>query len=342
MRPGTAVSRILDLRAGDLVEVRSREEILATLDPYARLDALPFMPEMFQYCGNRYRVFKRADKTCDTITDTGTRRLFNTVHLEGLRCDGRAHGGCQALCFLFWKEAWLRRVPPHAPLPPSEAPPAERCTEEAVFAATRVHARAGALSEERFSCQATELLRATSPLAWWDVRQYARDVRSRNIRMRDLMRGVALGVFNTIQRRRGGTTYPYVKGPLTRTPAATLDLRPGEVVRVKPLAEIRNTLDTRRRNRGLKFDVEMVRYCGRTLRVLARVERIINDRTGTMISLPKDCIVLEGATCLGHLSVTPNRLFCPRSIYAFWREIWLERVDPPEPPRASSSFGENT
>ena len=61
-----------------------------------------------------------------------------------------------------------------------------------------------------------------------------------------------------------------------------------------------------------------------------------------MIFLPKDCIVLEGATCLGHLSVTPNRLFCPRSIYAFWREIWLERVDPPGPPRAASSFGEDT
>ena len=61
-------SHVLDLRAGDLVEVRSREEILATLDRYARLDALPFMPEMFQYCGQRYRVFKRADKTCDTIS----------------------------------------------------------------------------------------------------------------------------------------------------------------------------------------------------------------------------------------------------------------------------------
>lgn len=339
MRGGAADSHVLDLRAGDLVEVRGREEILATLDREARLDALPFMPEMFQYCAKRYRVFKRADKTCDTISGTGTRRLFHTVHLEGLRCDGQAHGGCQALCFLFWKEAWLRRVSslsdavptetsPSEPIPsPSTLPPSERCTEEAVLAASHACPGAGAPSEERFSCQATELPRATSSLAWWDVRQYARDVRSRNIRMRDLIRGLALGVFNTIQRRRGGTTYPYIRGPLTRTPTATLHLRPGEIVRVKPLTEIRNTLNTRRRNRGLLFDVEMVRYCGRTFRVLARAERIIDEKTGAMLSLPNDCIILEGATCVGDLSVYPNRLFCPRSIYPFWREIWLERVE---------------
>ncbi len=333
MEAGPSGNRTLDLRAGDLVEVRSREEILATLDRDARLDALPFMPEMFQYCGNRYQVFKRADKTCDTISGTGTRRLFNTVHLEALRCDGESHGGCQALCLLFWKEAWLRRVSslsdaPFAetPTPASNSLPAESCTNEAVVAATRVHDSSGTTSPERFSCQATEILRATSPLAWWDVRQYARDLRSGNVRFRDLFRGVALGVFNTIERRRGGTTRPYIKGTLTRTPAATLGLRPGEIVRVKPLVEIRKTLDSRRRNRGLKFDMEMVRYCGRTFRVLARVEQIIDDRTGRMISLPNDCIILEGATCVGDMSVTPNRLFCPRSIYPFWREIWLERV----------------
>jgi hypothetical protein len=339
MRRGALDSHVLDLRAGDFAEVRSREEILATLDRDARLDALPFMPEMFQYCGKRYRVFKRADKTCDTISNSGTRRLFHTVHLEGLRCDGQAHGGCQAFCLLFWKEAWLRRVPSLSDAVPGATPlsepissassvlPAERCTEDAVLAATRAHPGASAPSEERFSCQATELLRATSPLAWWDIRQYARDVRSRNIRLRDLLRGVALGIFNSIQRRRGGTTYPYIrKGTNLKTPSAILNLRPGELVRVRPLQEIEQTLNRRRCNRGLLFDVEEVRYCGNTFRVLARAERIIDEKTGAMLSLSNDCIILEGATCVGDLSVGPNRLFCPRSIYPFWREIWLERV----------------
>src|SRR5690242_3042732 len=54
-----------ELKAEEWVEVRSRREILATLDQRGRLDGMPFMPEMFQYCGKRFRVFKRADKTCD-------------------------------------------------------------------------------------------------------------------------------------------------------------------------------------------------------------------------------------------------------------------------------------
>ena len=56
------------LRAGDWVEVRSKDEILRTLNAMGRLDGLPFMPQMIQYCGQRFQVFKRAHKTCDTIT----------------------------------------------------------------------------------------------------------------------------------------------------------------------------------------------------------------------------------------------------------------------------------
>ena len=96
-------------RAGDLVEVRSREEILGTLDKNGQLEGLPFMPQMFQYCGKRYRVYKRAHKTCDTINPIAGRRLADGIHLN-LRCDGKAYGGCQAACLIFWKAAWLKPV----------------------------------------------------------------------------------------------------------------------------------------------------------------------------------------------------------------------------------------
>ena len=38
-------------RPGDLVEVKSADEILATLDADGTLDHLPFMPEMVEFCG---------------------------------------------------------------------------------------------------------------------------------------------------------------------------------------------------------------------------------------------------------------------------------------------------
>ncbi|HWF60820.1 MAG TPA: hypothetical protein VN666_11005 [Nitrospira sp.] len=49
----------MKLRAGDLVEVKSKDEILATLDEQGALDQLPFMLEMLQYCGKQLKVFKR-------------------------------------------------------------------------------------------------------------------------------------------------------------------------------------------------------------------------------------------------------------------------------------------
>src|SRR3954447_6051563 len=99
-----------NLRVGELVQVKSADEILATLDERGELDSLPFMPEMLRFCGKQFRVYRRADKACDTIDWATLRRMENAVHLGELRCDGAAHGGCHAGCLIYWKEAWLERV----------------------------------------------------------------------------------------------------------------------------------------------------------------------------------------------------------------------------------------
>ncbi len=317
----------LDLQVGDWVEVRSREEILATLDADGRYDGMPFMPEMLRFCGQRLQVFRSAHKTCDTITKTGGRRLERTVHLN-TRCSGSAHGGCQAACLLFWKDAWIKPVGAPAIVPPA---PATTYTVQQLDAATQVPGSEPA----RFRCQATELVRASRPLAWWDLRQYWRDWRSRNMRLGPMLRVFAIALRNTIQRWRGGGRYPgFADSTLTKTPSEHLGLMPGELVQVKPLAEIVKTLDTRRRNRGLWFDTEMIPFCGGTYRVRGRVEQIINERTGEMMRLPNDCVILENVWCKAEYS--DRRLFCPRSIYPYWREIWLRRVPAATPAPVTS------
>ena len=325
------MSRALGLRAGDWVEVRSAAEILATLDERGRLDALPFMPEMLQYCGKRFRVFKSAHKTCDTIESYQNRKLTDSVHLEELRCDGEAHGGCQAGCLLFWKEAWLKRAPGPESRDRSQrvaggtAPPSGF---QVLIDAARVAAVKGEEAEERYSCQATEMLRATTPLHWWDPRQYLKDLASRNVRLRDFLWYGAIAVFNMVIRRLNWRVrrYPYMPGPVAgKTPTELLDLQAGELVQVRGKREIMRTINFNRQNRGLSFDVEMAPYCGKTFRVLRRVERIVDEKTGRMLQIRGDCLILSGVTCGGCLS--RNRLFCPRAIYPYWREIWLKRVE---------------
>jgi hypothetical protein len=319
----------LNLKAGDWVTVRSVDEILSTLDAEGKLDGLPFMPEMLAYCGRRFRVFKSAHKTCDTIDRYLTRRMESAVHLEGLRCDGSSHGGCQAGCLLYWKEAWLRRdAPPAIPTakPRDHATAASGPLAASLFALTRVSRPNDPDPQIRYRCQATEVLRATSPLPWWEPRQYWRDLVSGNLTFRQLLRGLAIHCLGKLEKARSASKQPFLRGlARDKVPVERLGLQPGELVRVKSKKEIMATLDHELKNRGLFFDIEMVPYCNRTFRVLRRVERLIDEKTGKMIDLRNDCIILDGVVCSGLLS--RNRVGCPRGIYSFWREAWLRRVD---------------
>jgi hypothetical protein len=330
-RPTTGKS--LNLHSGEWVEVRSASEILATLDGESALEGLPFMPEMLQYCGKRVRVFKSAHKTCDTVESYTIRRMADAVHLEGLRCDGEAHGGCQAGCLLFWKEAWLRRCPEGGEAtggPDSAADPIEECAAalEGLYAASRSEGIPGR-SGERYRCQATDLLKATDDVRRrerWNPLFYVKDVTSGNVTIWQLAKYGAFAILNNLLLKKWGWRYPRLCGEVAgKTPESPLGLRPGECIQVKAKSEVVKTLNAKLTNRGLSFDVEMVPYCENgPFKVLRKVERIINEKTGYMMKLPSPCIILDGVTCSGNLST--HRLFCPRSIYPYWHEIWLKRM----------------
>jgi hypothetical protein len=289
------------------------------------------MPEMLQFCGKRFRISKSAHKACDTIFKNRLRRMDHAYHLEGLRCDGAAHGGCQAGCLLYWKSAWLK--PAGGARAAGEPTPTASDNAGLVrgIDALRNHTLAwtdeAVGAEYRYRCQATELVDATQPLEWWGPRQYLKDVRSGNFKLSTVLYFAARAFFNIVWRRiTRDPDYPYVPGTAQgRVEGKPLNLRPGELVRVKPREEIMRTLDRKRRNLGLSFDVEMEPFCGKTFRVLRRVEKLINEQTGMMIHVKRDCIVLESVVCGGCRS--RNRMFCPRAIFPYWREIWLERVE---------------
>jgi len=349
------------LKTGDLVEVLSRDEILATLDETGCIDRMPFMPEMLQHCGKRYRVSAVAHKTCDSAHKTRGRRLLDAVHLEDLRCDGAAHGGCQATCLIFWKTAWLKRV--DSTLPSARVAAASGVSIEALTAATqRVDATTG---KTLYTCQATQLYDATTLLPWWDVRQFWRDIRTGNVTISRALRvltvatarsltssGIAHRVtfwlYDRVHRLLNGWPAPSGTGDLPmgqQTPECHLNLQTGESVRVKSHAEIKATLNTGSRNRGLWFDHEMVKFCGREYRVGGRVHNIIDEVTGEMLRMKQPCIVLEGVYCTAEY--TSGRLLCRRAVSTYWREGWLERAQPsgegtgaanlPDEPRMSAT-----
>ena len=331
----STVNPTLNLHVGEWVEVRSVEEIMATLDAAHCVDRLPFMPEMIQYCGRRFRVFKSAHKTADTSEFYTIRRMANAVHLENVRCDGAGHGGCQAACLVFWKEAWLKRLPSDQGIAdcqnrasePASGESGHTAIQELLEQSGRCLAASGEV--ECYRCQATEMVKATGEVRRrerWNPLFYVKDITSGNVKLVDFVRFGLFAVLNAFLIRWFGFRLPRLRGLAgDETPTGNLNLQPGDRVRVRSKEKIEATLSNNLRNRGMWFDVEMLAFCGKgPFMVRGRVERIVNEKTGEMMALRNPCIILDGVTCSGNYLY--QRMFSPRHEYPFWREIWLERI----------------
>jgi hypothetical protein len=304
-------TRVPHFNSGDIVEVKSLEEIRATLDSNGMYEGVPFMAEMHRFCGGRYRVFKRTDKICvEREYSLDFRRMRNAVLLDEIRCDGSDHDGCQKLCMIFWKEAWLKPAPPLS----KPAPPVDWVQE-------KLPMRQDPVDESKsYSCQSTAVLGATEPLKVWDLRQYARDLRSGALKPVELAGVLGQLVYNKVATKLRKPEFGAVLGSGTKTPSVSLGLRRGESVRVKSRAEIVDTLDAKGRNRGLYFAYDMERHCGRSLKVIAPVDRMILETTGKMKKM-SNTVLLRGGECTGLC----NR-GCARKGHPLWREAWLERI----------------
>lgn len=101
---------IKSLTKGDIVRIRSVNEIQATLNSKGRYKGCKFMLEMEQYCGTIQRVFKPVDVFMNE-RDFTMRRSNGLVLLENLYCEGFSEvGRCDRSCFYFWRVEWLEKI----------------------------------------------------------------------------------------------------------------------------------------------------------------------------------------------------------------------------------------
>jgi hypothetical protein len=258
-------------------------------------------------------VFRVVDKVYDYGGKKDFRRMRNVVLLHDLRCDGSAHGACQAACYMFWKTAWLEPAEDvaHGPAPARAEPrPAENPAVAAGGSPT-------------YTCQFTEVVASSEPLHAWDIRQDLRPLIAGNLTVLAFLSAVATRLFNFAQRARGGIGFPWRRVGTTSDSAVTnLNLRVGERVRVRSADEIAATLNRRGRNKGLWFDRDQLKRTGERYTVRTRVERIIDDATGKMLVIGTPCIILDGVDASGEFM-----RFCAQHDYPYWREVWLARAE---------------
>jgi hypothetical protein len=105
-----------------------------------------------------------------------------------------------------------------------------------------------------------------------------------------------------------------------------LGLSPGEWVQVKSPREIFATLDQHGKLKGLSFNREMAKFCGKRFKVYKRLEKMILESTGELRKIRTPTVMLEGVFCDGEAHDN-----CDRSCFCFWREAWLRRVNSHSP-----------
>jgi hypothetical protein len=102
----------LDLTVGELVKVKSREEILATVDEFGSNRGMVFHAEMMPYCGKSFSVKQRLHKIINEKTGQLLELKNSCLVLEGVGCHGRYAPplSCPRECFPYWREIWLERL----------------------------------------------------------------------------------------------------------------------------------------------------------------------------------------------------------------------------------------
>ena len=98
------------LKAQDIVKVRSLQEIQATLDYFHELKGCAFLPYMADYCETTQIVLQPVQKFLDE-RDYKVKKTTGVVVLKDVICTGTpVFGRCDRACHLFWREEWLEKI----------------------------------------------------------------------------------------------------------------------------------------------------------------------------------------------------------------------------------------
>jgi len=311
------------LKGGDLVVVRSAREILETLDVDGTLDDLPFMPEMLEFCGKQFQVLNHVvQATIDgaflySHSESSVREFRNNdvVILQGVRCSGSEHNGCQRACAIFWKEAWLEKVNDDKHSCASDRDFVSPGTDELRCV---LKSRSG---PDRYFCQSSEFLKATLHLSSLQrFKKCVSAIAARNISTWGMLKRIVVWMWWKAHYRLIGEA---VRGLVDKTPTEYLGLKPGDIVEVKSLDEIVATLNKKGRNRGLHFSADQRPFCGGRYRVRNRADNFIAEGTGEMKHF-QNTVMLEEVLCDSACFAFGG---CYRADLLYWREIWLRKLD---------------
>ena len=93
---GRTPTEELDLQPGEVVRIKSKEDILATLDADLLNRGMGFDEEMSRYCGQVARVQSRVHRCIDERTGEMLTMKYPCIILENIICAGAFNVSCPA------------------------------------------------------------------------------------------------------------------------------------------------------------------------------------------------------------------------------------------------------
>jgi len=98
----------------------------------------------------------------------------------------------------------------------------------------------------------------------------------------------------------------------------------GDIVRVKSIEIISQSLDNFLKTDGCLFMNQMQEFCGQSFKILKVVNNFFDEYRYKMYKTKSPLYILDGVICNGLTDEFQNR--CDRSCYLMWHEKWLEKA----------------
>jgi len=106
-------SSVHQYNVGDVIRIRSKENISKSLDYINKLEGCLFMEQMWKYCDSKFIVIK----VVNNFFDEHKYKMFKTHSplyiLDGLICNGVVDTfdhRCDHSCYFLWHEKWLEKT----------------------------------------------------------------------------------------------------------------------------------------------------------------------------------------------------------------------------------------
>jgi hypothetical protein len=103
----------IGLRPGELVRVKSHDEIKQTINVGHKNRGLWYDHEMVKFSGREYRVERRVDRIIDEVTGKMLVMKSPCIVLDKVWCTAEYTDGrlmCRRAVTTYWRENWLERV----------------------------------------------------------------------------------------------------------------------------------------------------------------------------------------------------------------------------------------